>query len=103
MNTEGPDQIRSTMAGVGTELGWVVRDHGYECLTIVRHFENREGLGEGLTRLTRHHNIMPTAFLEGKRNRYKNEHEETFNYMFKANSRLMQQNACWGRLLFRPR
>ena len=42
MNTEGPDQIRSTMAGVGTELGWVVRDHGYECLTIVRHFENRE-------------------------------------------------------------
>ena len=46
---------------------------------------------------------MPTAFLEGKRSRYKNEHEETFNYMFKANSRLMQQNACWGRLLFGPR
>ena len=33
-----------------------------ERLTIVRHFENRGGLGG---RFTQHHNVVPTAFLEG--------------------------------------
>ena len=49
MNPKKPNQIRSTMARVG-----VGPDHKsrYECLTIVRHFENREVFKEGLQTYT---------------------------------------------------
>ena len=39
MNPKKPNQIRSTMARVGAGPDHKSR---YECLTIVRHFENRE-------------------------------------------------------------
>ena len=46
MNLKKPDQIRSTMASVGTETK-TSHERCCECITVVRHFKTAKGPGEG--------------------------------------------------------
>ena len=62
MNPKKPNQIRSTIARVEADPDHKNR---YECRTVVRHFENREGLGGRFTDL--HDTVtVPRAFQEGR-------------------------------------